>query len=163
MVRLANSRNRRSMPPPTNGRDGRRSQPEIKRSFLHRETREKPAICSFACFAVTGSDQRPTSDGGALDSRGSCRCLFWNREDISSTLSHGGSDQPQTSLRLVCRCRSRENEALGIRPRDATTNRPIVDSVDHEIRQQYLVHQRLTLSPQISNQHVDRPQRIKVD
>jgi Transposase DDE domain len=33
--------------------------------------------------------------------------------------------------------RSWENEALGIRPCDATANRLIVDSVDHGIRQQY--------------------------
>src|SRR5262249_45997815 len=63
--------------------------------------------------------------------------LYWNGEDTSSTLGHGGSDQPQASLRLACRGRSWENEALGIRPRDATANLLTVDSVDHGIRQQY--------------------------
>jgi len=62
-------------------------------------------------------------------------CIFG--EDTSSASGHGGSDQPQTSLRLACRGRSWENEALGIRPRDATANHLIADSVDHGIRQQY--------------------------
>jgi hypothetical protein len=38
-----------------------------------------------------------------------------------------------------------QNEALGIRPRNATANRLIVDSVDHGIRQQYPRRRRNTL------------------
>jgi peroxiredoxin len=38
---------------------------------------------------------------------------------------------------LACRSRPGKNEALGIRARNATANRLIVDSVDHGIRQQY--------------------------
>ena len=74
--------------------------------------------------------------------------LYWNGEDTSSTPGHGGSDQPQASLRLACRGRSWENEALGIRPRDATANLLIVDSVDHGIRQQYqTIAEDTNLSP----------------
>jgi hypothetical protein len=60
------------------------------------------------------------------------RCL-----SCASTPGHGRSDQPQTGLRLACRIRSGENEALDVCSRDATANRLIVDSVDPGIRQQY--------------------------
>src|SRR5262245_4811991 len=49
----------------------------------------------------------------------------------------GGCNQSRTSLRLACRDRSGENEALGVCTRDATANRLIADSVDPGIRQQY--------------------------
>jgi hypothetical protein len=45
---------------------------------------------------------------------------------------------------------SRENEAIGIRSRNATANRLIVDSVDHGIRQQYHCCRKLTFFPPLT-------------
>jgi hypothetical protein len=47
---------------------------------------------------------------------------------------------------LACRDRSRENAAIGIRPRDATANSLNADSAGFGIRQQYPPHRKDTMN-----------------
>src|SRR5215475_14655370 len=80
--------------------------------------------------------------------------LYGDKKDTPSTPGDGGCDQSRTSVRLVWRDWSGTNEALGVCSRDAAANRLIVDSVDHGIRQQYLVSVNLLREIALANRRL---------